>query len=115
MAASANCRLIARLPRTAFKPGQSGNPRGRLPGSRNRATLEAREMATGLIDDAEYLQRLRDRLLAGTAGAVEVMLWHYAYGKPPDRIETVPQPLAELSDEELRQRLVAALSVVSLG
>ena len=111
MAASANCRLVARLPSTAFKKGESGNPRGRSPGTRNRTTVEVSEIATRLIEDPEYLHRLRERLLAGTAGAVEVMLWHYAFGKPPNRIETVPQPLAGMSNEELKQRLVAALAL----
>jgi hypothetical protein len=50
MAASANCRLVARLPRTAFKKGESGNPRGRSPGTRNKTTVEVREMASRLID-----------------------------------------------------------------
>lgn len=70
-------------------------------------------MATRLIEDPEYIQRLRDRLLAGTAGAVEIMLWHYAYGKPPDRIESMAQPFAALSSTELKERLVAALRAVS--
>lgn len=113
MAASANCRLVARLPRTAFKKGESGNPRGRMPGTHNRATVEVREVATRLVDDPEYLQRLRERLLAGTAGAVEIMLWHYAYGKPLDRIQvSSPHGVALLTDDELRARLRSALAAL---
>jgi hypothetical protein len=113
MATSANCRLVARLPRTAFKKGESGNPRGRSAGTRNRTTVEVREMATRLIDDPEYLHRLRERLRAGTAGAVEIMLWHYAFGRPPDRVETgAPNAFAALSDANLRERLAEALAAL---
>lgn len=95
---------------TSFRPGQSGNPSGRLPGTRNQSTVEVREMATRLIGDPEYLERLRERLLAGTAGAVEIMLWHYAYGKPPDRVETgTPGAFAALTTDELKARLLAAV------
>jgi hypothetical protein len=80
-----------------------------LPGTRNRATVEAREIATRLVDDPAYIQRLRERLLAGTAGPIEVVLWFYAHGKPPDRVERVVSDAARLSDAELRVRLEAAL------
>jgi len=36
MPTSAGSRLFAHLPRTAFKTGQSDNPRGREPGTRNK-------------------------------------------------------------------------------
>lgn len=111
MTTSAKSRLPARLPRTAFKPGISGNPRGRARGTRNKATVEAREFAQRLVGDAEYHRCLRERLLAGTAGAVEVMLWHYAHGKPVDRVETGgPGAFAAVSNTELKARLLKALS-----
>jgi hypothetical protein len=56
---------------------------GRKPGSRNKTTLQIREVARELIDDPEYLAALRERLLAGTAGSMETLLWHYGYGRPP--------------------------------
>ena len=39
---------------TRFKPGQSGNPRGRPPGARNRATLAAEALLDG---EAETITR----------------------------------------------------------
>ena len=87
MAPSVNSRLVARLPRTAYPPGVSGNPAGRRPGSRDRATVEAREFAKQLIDDDEYRKALRVRLINGTAGPKEVLLWAYAHGRPVDRVE----------------------------
>ena len=113
MPTSANCRLVARLPRTAFKPGQSGNPKGRLPGTRNKATVEAREFANRLIDDVEYREALRRRLIAGTAGAMEVVVWAYAKGRPVARIEQgAPGAFAALTNEELKRRLLAALTAM---
>ncbi len=54
----------------------------------NKATREARETAGRLVDDPEYLRRLRQRLLDGELPpAIEVMLWHYAKGKPKDVLE----------------------------
>jgi hypothetical protein len=54
----------------------------------NKATREAREIAARLVDDPEYQRRLRQRLLDGELPpAIEVMLWHYAKGKPKDVVE----------------------------
>lgn len=65
-----------------------GDPRaGRPPGVPNKATLEAKEACSGLVDDPAYRKRLRRRLLAGKlAPAVETMLWHYAKGKPKETV-----------------------------
>lgn len=57
---------------------------GRQPGSRNKATLGIREIARGFIDDPVYRAALKARLEAGTAGAMEVTLWAYGYGKPTE-------------------------------
>ncbi len=98
---------------TSFRPGHSGNPRGRLPGTENKRTTEAREFARRLVDDEEYRRRLRERLLAGSAGPMEILLWAYAHGKPPDRVETGgPGAFAELSTEELKARLAATVAAM---
>jgi hypothetical protein len=111
MASPANSSSLTGTHRpTAFKKGVSGNPKGRTPGTRNKASVEAREVANRLIDDIEYRERLRERLIAGTAGAMEPLLWYYAKGKPVDRVEHVAQPFAALSDNELKRRLTEALA-----
>ena len=114
MAAPANSRVESLIPRpTAFKPGVSGNPKGRRPGSRNRATVEAREFAKRLIDDDEYRAALRQRMISGCAGPMEPLLWAYAYGRPTDRIEQgAPGEFAQLTNEELKRRLSAALTAM---
>jgi hypothetical protein len=71
----------------SFKPG---DPRaGRPPGRANRATREIRELAQRLLTDQAYQQSLKERLIAGTAGKIEELLYFYAWGKPPERSVTV--------------------------
>jgi hypothetical protein len=104
---------MAHLPRTAFKPGQSGNPADRRPGSRRRVTIEAQTAATQIIDDPVYVARLRQRLLDGTAGAMEPLIWDYAYGKPVQRVEaSEPGAFTTLTDDELKVKLRDALTTL---
>jgi len=101
-----------RLPHR-FKPGQSGNPHGRPAGSQNKATKDAKEFCSELVDSPEYRAALNARLLAGTAGAMEGLVWAYAKGKPVDRVETGgPGAFTDVSTDELRRRLAAALEKI---
>lgn len=94
-----------------FQPGQSGNPAGRRPGTRNRVTIEAQLAAAQIVDDPEYRAALRQRMINGTAGAIEALLWLYAYGKPVERVETGgPGAFTDLTNSELKQKLVQALA-----
>jgi hypothetical protein len=103
-------RLVQR-PR-GFKKGQSGNPQGRKPGP-NKVTVEAKAAANALVDDPQYREGLRKRLIAGTAPHMEPLLWAYAKGKPVDRVEQGgPGAFTALDDEQLRERLVAALDAI---
>jgi hypothetical protein len=70
-----------------------GDPRaGRPPGTPNRTSRDARELAQRLLTDAEYLDSLRLRLVEGKLGALEIELWKYAYGPPP------AHPISHLDD-----------------
>ena len=67
-----------------------------------------RALARDLLQSADYRQTLFDRLKLGTlAPAIELAIWHYAYGKPVDhvKIEEVNKPLESLSDEQLETHL----------
>jgi len=62
---------------------------GRLPGSLNKTTVEAREACAKLVDDPKYRRRLGERLRAGEMSpAVECMIWYYAKGRPKDDVES---------------------------
>lgn len=58
---------------------------GRQAGTPNKRTKQAALVARQLVEDEDYLVRLRERLVAGTlAPQVEALLLQYAYGKPSD-------------------------------
>ena len=75
-----------------------GRPRGSL----NQRTVEAKALARELVNDPTYRKNLQKRLRAGDAGAMEVLLWHYAWGKPRETLE-LSWNLEKLSDLELDQ------------
>jgi hypothetical protein len=113
MPAPANIRESTGILRpTAFRPGQSGNPKGRTPGTRNKVTTEARETASRLVDDPEYRANLRQRMIDGTAGAMEPLLWFYAKGKPVERVNEARDEIHELTNEELKAKLLSAIKTL---
>jgi hypothetical protein len=51
-------------------------------GAANKVTREVREVATELVESPQYRAHLERRLISGQiAPAIEVMLWHFAYGR----------------------------------
>ncbi len=45
-------------------------------------------VCAAIVDDPTYRKKLIARAKAGElAPAIEAMLWHYAYGKPKERVE----------------------------
>lgn len=64
------------------KPGEHRG--GRKRGTPNHTTLEVRTIARGFIDDPAYRTALKARLEAGTAGAMEQLLWQYGHGRPTE-------------------------------
>lgn len=108
----------AGTPKTQFKPGESGNPAGKPIGALNHRTREIRTVAYRLVNDAKYRKRLKERLLDGTAGQMEILLWHYAFGKPKETIEYHGDPLIafqQLVVEVLGQRNGHAIEIEADG
>jgi hypothetical protein len=67
---------------------------------------EAKAVAAKLLDDPEYQTNLLDRLRAGEAGNIEMLLWRYRFGDPPKaENEEAKHMLKRI--EESRQKLVA--------
>jgi hypothetical protein len=74
---------------TRFQPGQSGNPAGKKPGTRNRATVLIEEM---MESDAEKLARAAiDKALAGDPRAIKECLDRIA-PRPRHRGTTIDLP-----------------------
>ena len=65
---------------------------GRRAGTPNKATLKIRDAARRLLKDPAYQRSVRMRLLEGKAPQLEVLLHHYAYGKPKDIVEQTGPP-----------------------
>lgn len=69
----------------------------------------ARKITNRILHDPDYLHNLERRAKAGVlAPAVEIMLWHYQFGKPKDVVDVnvsrKGEDLTKLSDEELARR-----------
>jgi hypothetical protein len=85
------------------RPFVKGDPRaGRPKGVPNIASREIKDVARRLLEDEAYQARLVTRLRAGKAPPVEVLLFHYAFGKPVERHEvtTAIGDFSRLSDDE---------------
>ncbi len=68
-------------PSTAFKPGQSGNPKGRPKGLKYKVTHEIREAFRSVGDPAALGKIAYEKALAGDG--VWARLWlEYGWGKP---------------------------------
>jgi hypothetical protein len=64
-----------------------GGSRGRPPGALNKATREIRDAARLMLDRPEYRESLQKRLDAGKAPHMELLLHHYAFGKPKEQLD----------------------------
>ena len=59
--------------------------------------MEIHEFAKEVLEDPTYRARLKSRIIAGKAVAIEQLLYHYAWGKPIDRIELVGPMVQEVN------------------
>lgn len=58
---------------------------GRQKGSRNKRTAGIEALAQGILEDPAYQRKLKERALAGALPpALEVLLYHYLWGKPAE-------------------------------
>src|SRR3954462_3592791 len=96
---------------TRFKPGRSGNPRGRPQGSRHKTTLAIDALLDG---DAEKLTRKAvEMALAGDTVALRLCLDRLA---PPRRDRPVPFALPKLDTaEDAKAASAAILQAVAGG
>jgi len=71
-----------------FVKGQAKLPNaGRRPGSANKKTRIIRDFAAQVLESPDYILALRGRIRLGDAPEIEKLLYHYAYGRPPDKVE----------------------------
>jgi len=53
-------------------------------------------MARKFISSAKYRKSLKQRILDGHAQQLEIVLWHYAYGKPREQ-DATPAALIQIN------------------
>lgn len=71
-------------------PARKGHPKagGRTRGTRNKIQADVAVWCRSLIESVEYRSNYERRLKAGElAPQLEVIAWHYGYGKPIERVE----------------------------
>ena len=61
---------------------------GRTKGTPNKVQKDVAERCRAMIESPEYVAYFQHRLMVGQlAPALEALSWHYAYGKPRERVE----------------------------
>jgi hypothetical protein len=83
---------ITRDPAGRFVPGQSGNPQGKAPGTRNRASLLRELMEEG--EDRAIVRLVLDRAKGGDAVAARFVVAHLC-PRPRPRARSIAIPLED--------------------
>ena len=87
-------RLPARPPtkRPSGRPFEKGHKKlgGRKKGTPNRVSAEMRTFLKSVIEDPEYQEALRARMIAGKAAHMEQLATYYVLGKPQDQVRFRP-------------------------
>jgi hypothetical protein len=70
----------------AWKKGQSGNPKGRKPGTQNKTTRAVKEFLAELVDKPNVQAAIEQRIEAGDTASFFKALEHVV-GKPKQAVE----------------------------
>ena len=84
-------------------PKQPDQPRADAPSLK----MTAKEFARGVLHTSTYRESILQRVLLGTLPpAVECLLYHYAYGKPVEKLEVkdTTDPLDDFTAEQCEER-----------
>ncbi|WP_041440493.1 DUF5681 domain-containing protein [Syntrophobacter fumaroxidans] len=93
-----------------FKPGQSGNPAGRRPGTRCRATMAAEALISGRAD--ELVEKIVSMALQGDTTCLKACLDRLV---PPRRDMPVRVQLPLIEDGDLSRLTEAILKAATEG
>ncbi|GAB1411199.1 hypothetical protein MASR1M90_23530 [Desulfovibrionales bacterium] len=96
-----------------FKPGQSGNPKGRPPGALNKTTLAIRALMAGQAE--AVLQVLIDQAMGGDVAAARAILERLVPVARETPVDAGAVDLPELSAATLPAAVGAVVSAVASG
>ena len=100
-----NLQKEGRTPDGRFAPGHTGNPKGRAPGSRNKATQAALALMEGQLE--QITQTLVDAALGGDLTAIRLILDRLV---PPCKEKALPPiSLPPVPDAQSLPKLTAAI------
>ncbi len=108
MAEDTGAKQRRRGPGRRFRPGQSGNPAGRQPGTRNRATALLEAITD--TDLAAIVAKIVENAKAGDATAAKILLDRLI---PVPRARTVVLDLPSLADGRARSKAACLAAVVN--
>jgi hypothetical protein len=94
-----------------WKKGQSGNPKGRPPGSRNRSTAEIKDLLAELVPFEDLVVKLWNLTKRGNVRAAELLL-AYRYGRPTAGLEVEAVDTGDLVERAM-QSLAASKAELS--
>lgn len=121
---------MSRLParpatkRPGGRPFRPGHPKlgGRTKGTPNRVSAEMKAFLKSVIEDPEYQDALRARMIAGKAAHMEQLAAYYTLGKPSETVAVQSPSLAEvmvlglqLKADEERLRAEEARAAMARG
>lgn len=98
---------------TRFKPGRSGNPKGRPPGALNKTTLALRALMAGQAE--AVLQVLIDQAMGGDVAAARAILERLVPVARETPIDAGAVALPELSAATLPAAVAAVVQAVASG
>ncbi len=79
--------------------------KGRPKGARNKTTQAIAELSRGLtFEDPIFVNGLRERLRAGKDPQMAILLTHYGYGKPDDKLKVDWMGLVININQDLKRR-----------
>lgn len=98
-------------PATAWRPGESGNPKGRPKGARNKTTLAVESLLQGQAE--AVAQRAVEMALEGDAAMIRVVLDRVS-PVPKDKPVTLDMPVME-SAADIPAAMASVLAAVAAG
>jgi hypothetical protein len=87
----------------------------RSPGPAPSKRVTAKSFALEILTSQEYRQSIHNRIILGDLPPqLECLLYHYAYGKPVERVEVTDVPFDhdDLTIEQLEERALRTLEFV---